>query len=205
MPYIKFKGRWPERDLIKAILSSSQASLPGKNFPRVTVIGRTKIHPDIDILQIRYKSSASERLTGFEVKIVKLEGENQWNWEEIYKGIGQAFLYLQFGLDQCGLILGFHDNVPENKIEEFYEKLKNRSSLLTKILGKYFNFGIFLWEGGGIAEIVKAEGDFLYLAYEDKLYGEKIEAKIKNFKSNLLIKEFWWDKKLAQNCKYAEK
>jgi len=49
--YLKFKGRGAERDLIKAILSSSQSSAMSKNYPRVTVIGRMKIHPDIDILQ----------------------------------------------------------------------------------------------------------------------------------------------------------
>ena len=209
MKYIKFKGRGAERDLIKAILSSSQASILGKNFPRVTVIGRTKIHPDIDILQIKGKNSGPKRLIGSEVKVVKLVEEKKkkrgWNWEEIYKGIGQAFLYLQFGLDQCSLILGFHENVPDNKINEFYEKFKNQSSLLTKILGQYFNLGIFLWEKGGIYEIVKAQGDFLYSGYEDELYGEKIEERIKNFKNNLLNKEFLWDKRPAQSCEYAEK
>lgn len=210
MAYIKFKGKGAERDLIKAILSSSQASILGKNFPRVTVVGRTKIHPDIDILQIKKKNSGTRRLIGFEVKIVKFGKEKnqkkQWNWEEIYKGIGQAFLYLQFGLDQCGLILGFHENVPDKKIDSFYEEFKNKSSLLTKILGGYFNFGIFRWKEGGIDEIVKAqESDFYYSGHEDKLYGEGIEEKIKNFRNNLLNKEFLWDKKLAQSCKYAEK
>ena len=90
------------------------------------------------------------------------------------------------------------------KADSFYEAFKSKSSLLTKILGSYFNFGIFRWEGGGIDEIV-AESNFYYSGYEDKLYGKKIEEKIKNFRNNLLNKEFLWDKRLAQSCQYAEK
>lgn len=209
MTYIKFKGRGAERNLIKAILSSSKASILGKNFPRVTVIGRTKIYPDIDILRIENKKSGAKRLIGFEVKVVKLIEEKKqkkgWNLGDIYKGIGQAFLYLQHGVDQCGLILGFHENVSDNKINEFYKKLQNKSSLLTKILSRYFSLGIFLWGKGGIVEIVKAKEDFLYTGYEDKIYGKEIYKKIKNFRNNLLNKEILWDKKLAQSCEYAEK
>jgi len=203
MTYIKFKGPGAERNLIKAILSSSQASLPGKNFPRVSVIGRTKIHPDIDILQIKDK-----KLIGFEVKVLGFLKGNQkkgWGWEEFYKGIGQAFHYLQFGLDQCGLALGFRENVPNGEIDKFCKELKKKSSLLAQILGKYFNLGIFRWEGGGFDEIVKAKGDFHYSGSGDKLYGEEISERMKNFRNNLLNKEFLWDKKLAQSCRYAEK
>lgn len=192
--------------MIKAILSSSQASSSGKNYPRVSVIGRSeKIHPDIDILQIKEKDQWSKRLIGFEVKIVRFVEERGWNWEEIYKGIGQTFLYLQFGLDRCGLILGFHENVSNERIEEFKEKLQKRASLLTQILGAYFTLGLFLWERGAVVEIVKAERDLLYSSYGDKLYGKEIEEERKKFKNMLLAKEFRWDKRLAQSCKYAEK
>lgn len=209
MTYIKFKGRGAERNLIKAILSSSQASILGKNFPRVTVIGRTKIYPDIDILRIENKKSGAKRLIGFEVKVVKLIEEKKqkkgWKLGEIYKGVGQALLYLQFGVDRCGLILGFHENVSDDKINEFYKKLENKSSLLTKILGRFFSLRIFRWEKGGIVKIVEAKEDFLYSGYEDKIYGKEIYKKIKNFRNNLLNKEIQWDKKLAQSCEYAEK
>lgn len=60
MTYIKFNGKGAERNLIKAILSSSQASILGKNFPRITVTGRTRIYPDIDILQIKNKNAEHE-------------------------------------------------------------------------------------------------------------------------------------------------
>lgn len=209
MTYIKFKGRGAERNLIKAILSSSQASILGKNFPRVTVIGRTKIYPDIDILRIENKKSGAKRLIGFEVKVVKLIEEKKqkkgWKLGEIYKGVGQALLYLQFGVDRCGLILGFHENVSDDKINEFYKKLESKSSILTKILGRFFSLGIFLWEKGRIVEIVKAQEDFIYSGYEDKIYGREIDKKIKNFRNNLLNRVIQWDKKLAQSCKYAEK
>ena len=201
MSYIKFNGRWSERDLIEAILSSSQASILGRNFPRVSVIGRrTKIHPDIDILKIK-----DEKLIGFEVKIIKFKEREGWNWEEVYKGIGEALLYLQFGLDQCGLILGFHQDVADEKIDEFCKELRKKKSILSQILGRYFNFGIFLWEGGGIEEITKAEGDFCYSSYQNKFYGKEIEKQRKILRNNLLNKEFLWDKRLAQECKYAEK
>ena len=185
-------------------------SILSKNFPKVSVIGRgKKIHPDIDILQIKDIDQQTKRLIGFEVKVVKsAEGKKQkrgWNWEEIYKGIGQAFLYLQFGLDQCGLILGFHECVSNERIEEFKDELQKKDSLLTQILGGYFALGLFLWEKGGLLEIVKAERDFTYSSYRDQLYGGKIEEEIKKFKNMLLAKEFLWDKKLAQGCEYAEK
>ena len=140
--YIKFKGQEAERDLIKSILSSANAYAI-ENFPRVKVIGRTSIHPDIDILQIK-KENHSERLIGFETKIIKYEKGNRWNWEEFYKGIGEAFLYLQFGLNQCGLIIGFHSNVSDELIKKFSDDLENKRELLKKILGEYFNLGIYL-------------------------------------------------------------
>lgn len=210
MDYIKFKGRQAERDLIRAILNSSRVSILSKNFPKVSVIGRgTKIHPDIDILQIKDRDQQTKRLIGFEVKVVKFVEEKKqkkgWNWEDFYKGIGQAFLYLQFGLDQCGLILGFHESVSNEKIEEFKEELQKKASLLAQILGGYFTLGLFLWEKGGLVEVVKAERDFTYSSYRDQLYGRKIEKEVKKFKNMLLAKEFWWDKKLAQGCEYAEK
>lgn len=143
------------------------------------------------------------------MKIVKFgeneEGKKRWNWEEIYKRIGQAFLYFQFGLDQCGLILVFHEGVPDEKIEKFKEDLQKKSSLLTQILGEYFTLGLFLWEKGGIVEITKAERDFRYSNYGNQLYGKEIEEKIKKFRDMLLAREFLWDKELAKSCEYAEK
>jgi hypothetical protein len=209
-PYIKFKGQAAERNLIKAILNSPQASSSSKNFPKVSVIGRNKkIHPDIDIFQIKDKDQSSKRLIGLEVKVIKIIEEKRkkkgWNWEEIYKGIGQALLYLQFGLDQCGLILGFHENVPNEKIEEFEEELKKKVSLLAQILGGYFTLGLFLWEKGGIFEIVKADRDFRYSNYGNQLYGKEVEENIKDFRNLLLSRQFLWDKKLAKSCEYAEK
>ncbi|MHB8483395.1 MAG: hypothetical protein ACYDBV_11785 [Nitrospiria bacterium] len=208
MSYIKFGGQGAENDLIQAILSSSQAAAVSKNFPKVSVIGRTRIVPDIDVLQIK-EENGSNKLIGFEIKLIKLREEKTQpiglDWKRIYEGIGEALLYLQFGLDRCGLILGFHKNVPDEQIDQFSNKFEQKSDLLSKIFPPYFCLGIFKYEHGGIFEIIKITNDFSYYGCDDKLYGQKIEERMRTYKNNLLTKEFLWDKKLGRRCTYAEK
>ncbi len=206
--YIKFKGSGQENDLIRAILNSSMASAAGANFPKVSVIGRTPVTPDIDWLQVR-KTNGSEKLIGFETKVVAMREEKGkvvgLDWQKIYAAIGEALLCLRHGLDQCGLILGFHENVPDEQIRSLTESLKSQASLLTQALGPHFTLGFFPSEGGGIHEITNAKSDFIYYGYSDPLYGKKIEDRIKNFRNNLFAREFMWNKGLARQCRYAEK
>lgn len=208
MNYIRFKGRQQERELIKAILSSSQAAILTKNFPQVSAIGKDLIVPDIDILQVKEKKE-SKTLIGLEVKIAKLRKEKDkiigFAWEQIYKGIGEALLYFQYGVDQCGLILGFHENLRDVDIRWLCKYLEYNKSLFHKILGPYFNLGIFMYEKGGIYEITKASTNFSYYSISNSVYGKETKKRIERFRNNLSLGNFTWNMKLAQKCKYAVK
>jgi len=209
MNYIRFKGRQQERELIKAILSSSQAAILTKNFPQVSAIGKDLIVPDIDILQVKGKQE-SKILIGLEVKIAKLRKKKDkiigFDWKQIYKGIGEAFFYFQYGVDQCGLILGFHENLRDVDIRWLCKYLEYNKPLFHKVLGSYFNLGIFRYEKGGIYEITKASTNFSYQSiYSNSIYGKELKKRIERFRNNLLMENFTWNIKLAQECEYAEK
>lgn len=78
-----------------------------KPYLRVYRIGKTTIHPDIDILYIDpnrhnpYNPLRKGFIEAFEVKTL-YEG----SYKEFYQGLGQALMYYKFGIDKVTLILG---------------------------------------------------------------------------------------------------
>ena len=155
MPYDRFKS---EEELLKSVLGS----LPGDVFPRVSVIAGTKINPDIDILQISRTSGNQYRTIGYELKLMKSDKRsNGLSWTAFYKGIGQALMYLKNGVHRTVLILGFHENVPNDEmIDNFRGWLRNKRELLNRILGNYISVGTFLYKRGSFSPIVEATSDF---------------------------------------------
>lgn len=205
MNYVKFLGKWRENNLIKTILCSFQFSYT-ENFPLVKVVGRReRLHPDIDILCIkdRKKGEIQAKLVGYETKVITPDGKGNIKWGDLYAGIGEAFFYLQFGLNQCGLILGFHKDLNDSKIEEFVKNLEEKKEFLNYAFQKhsgYFNLSIILDEGK-ILEIIKAEMDFS--TYFHNPPETKMKKKMKKFRKLFVEKEFKWNNKLASKCKFA--
>jgi|GEM_PF-705022 hypothetical protein len=152
--YARFKS---EEDLLKSVLQS----LPFDVYPRVSAIAGKKINPDIDILQIN-RVSDYHRLIGYELKLMKFDKRSKGlSWEAFYKGIGQALLYLKNGVHRVFLILGFHENIPNDKmIENFCNWLWDKKELISQVLGNHISIGMCLYEGGSIYEIIEAKLDF---------------------------------------------
>lgn len=178
--YVRFKT---EGEFLKAVLRS----LPFDVYPRVTAIGGRKIHPDIDILQIKGISEHRYRLIGYELKLIKFDRRSKGlSWNAFYTGIGQALLYLKNGVHQAFLLLGFHENVPTDKfIDVFRDWLWKYKELIAKIVGNYLSIGIYLYERGNVSVMIEASLDFYPSNKEIRLLSEE-----------LLQRKFTFDKKL---------
>ena len=155
MRYARFKT---EEELLKSILHS----LPYDVYPKVSAIGGKKIRPDIDILQIERVSQNEFRLIGYEIKLIKFNKRNKGlSWNNFYCGIGQALLYLMNGVRRAFLILGFHENIPSDKlIDKLYEWLWEKKDLLKRMIGNHIDIALYLYKGGSISSIINADSDF---------------------------------------------
>jgi hypothetical protein len=205
--YLKFSGRYAENYLIVTALSS-YTFYGTENFPLVKVIGRSgRISPDIDILTIRDrdKKEISAKLIGYEAKILHPDENGNIKREDFYQGIGEAIFYLQYGLNQCGLILGFHKNLSDEKIEKFLTDLDKEREFLKYVFGSrlgYFNLYIVTTgENGFLKEIIKAEWDFSQYFHNPP--ENEMKEKMKKYRKLFVEKEFKWSTNLAKKCKYA--
>ena len=181
LPYVRFKS---EEELLRAILSSlSYAEL----YPRVTAIGGKEIVPDIDILQVDRISQNQFRLIGHEVKLIKFDKKSKGlSWNCFYSGIGQALLLLKNGVQRASLVLGFHENVQDDRlIEDLIDWLRNNAELLKSIFGNYISIGLYLHFGGGIYTPIEVNSDFYTSDESIRLLSEE-----------LLQKKFTFNKKL---------
>jgi hypothetical protein len=152
MSYAHFKT---EDHLLKSVL-------PYGAYPKVSAIGGKRINPDIDILEVQRVSQNQFRLVGYEVKLMRFDKRaNGLSWTSFYGGIGQALLYLKNGVHQAVLVLGFHENVPDDKlIDEFRDWLWENRELLKRILGSYISIALHLYESGAISPLIRADYDF---------------------------------------------
>ena len=155
MKFDRFKS---EEELLKSVLHS----LAFDSYPKVSAIAGSKINPDIDILEISRSSANQYRLIGYELKLMKYDKRSKGlSWAALYKGAGHALLYLKNGVNQVALVLGFHENVPNDEIaEKFHEWLWNRRESLSRILGSYISVGIFLYKKGHFSPHIKADSYF---------------------------------------------
>ncbi len=169
--YVRFRT---EEDLLKSCLRSLSYSYGV--YPKVSAIGGKKINPDIDILQIEKTSQNRFRLIGYEIKLMKFNKKSKGlSWNSFYSGIGQALLYLKNGVHRAVLVLGFHENIPnDDLIEDFYDWMYRNRDVLKSILGSYISIGLYLYEGAPISLIIEADCDFYSPNEEIRLLSEEL-------------------------------
>ena len=155
MPYDRFKS---EDELLKSIFPS----LAYDGYPKVSVIAGTRVNPDIDILHITKVPGNQRRLIGYELKLMKYNQRSKGlSWHAFYQGIGQTHLYLKNGVHRAVLILGFHENIPDDEqIASFDTWLWDKRNLLSRILGNYISVGTFLYKRGHFSPKIEAKSDF---------------------------------------------
>jgi hypothetical protein len=160
MESMKYSRFGTEEELLKSVLHSLAAY---NVYPKVSAIGGKKISPDIDILQIERISQNQFRLIGYEIKLIKFDKRSKGlSWNSFYSGVGQALLYLKNGVHRAFLVLGFHENILDDKIiDEFRGWLWNKKDLLKKIIENYVSIDTYLYKEGPLSSpIIKAEQDF---------------------------------------------
>ncbi len=156
MDYTRFKT---ERELVKAVFRNVGGL---KTYPSVSRLAQKNIEPDIDILNISYQN----KIEGFETKLLGSDRYGNVNRAEFYKGIGEALLYLRFGVQRVGLILGFKETLNEDsRITKFLDELRKAKEDVAKILGKHFALGVY--SSTYIDWINQAESDFAYGDYKE--------------------------------------
>jgi len=184
--YARFKT---EEELLKEVLRSlSYCDV----YPKVSAIGGKKISPDIDILQIESFPKNRFRLIGYELKLIKFDKRCKGlSWNSLYSGIGQALLYLKNGVHRAFLVLGFHENIPDDKsVKEFREWLWDKRELLKRIVGNYVSVDTYLYKGSPLnAPIIEAESDFQ----------PSDDEEVKLLSNELLQGKFTFNKKLKED------
>jgi len=180
--YVRFNT---EDELLKHILRI----LPHSAYPRVSAIGGKKITPDIDILAIERTPEGQPKLIGYEVKLMKFNKKSKGlRWISFYSGIGQALLHLLHGVNQVVIVLGFHVNVPDDRlIDEFRDWLYDNRGSLKRILGGYISVGLLLYENR-ISEIIEGGANFY-----------PPDEKIRLLSEELIQGKFTYNKRLLKN------
>ena len=93
-------------------------------YPKVGIIARNIIvSPDIDLLVV---DKTNKKTIGYEAKLLKYRKDwERFNYEPIYKGIGQALLYRLYGIDEAFLVIAYHinDTIPKNGQTKLAKKI----------------------------------------------------------------------------------
>jgi len=197
-------------------------------YAMVYGISTMKISPDMDLLDVNeHQQIGSERgvITGYEVKLLKYRK----NWKRvdfspIYKGIGQALSYFQFGVDKSILVLGMSNDIPResvssttNMIEIVIESFSTLRGFDARIR-KYFDdsFKERPWLESTKSLLLETYcgwncfGIMVWIAYDDllmtKLSAEQcfpiyLNKKLKHRKECLLRKEFKYDQNFLSRCR----
>jgi len=169
--------------LVKAVFTNVGGL---KTYPRVSRLGQKNIEPDIDILNVSYQN----KIEGFETKLLGSDRYGNVNRAEFYKGIGEALLYLRFGVQRVGLILGFKETLKEDgRIKRFLDELREAKEAVAKILGRHFALGVY--SSTYVDWINQAASNFAYGDYKETEFLKR------------LIEEgrLSYDKKLLQSIK----
>ena len=205
-----------ENDLVAYLMGNFKL---GK-YAMVSGISTIKISPDIDLLDI---NESQKIVTGYEFKLLRYRK----NWKRVdfalmYKGIGQALSYFQFGVDKSYLILGMPKDVPiksvssaMKKIEETIEIFNLLKSLYARIREHRLKqknswykalkllipeehcgigcFGIKVWTAHDNLLLPKLNAEEDFPIY--------LNEKLKHRKECLLRKEFRYDKNFLNRYK----
>jgi len=160
-----------------------------KVYPQVDIIARNiMVPPDIDLLVI---DENNKKTIGYEVKL--LTYRKQWkrfNYEAIYRGIGQALLYRIYGIDESYLMIAYHkdETIPVNGQTKINKKIIDVSNAIL-----YTRLNNFL----GLSSLKVELKYFMTIDYVKITKG--ILAKPDNFdyrKKCILNNQFTYNKKL---------
>lgn len=181
--YVRFRT---EKEFLKSVLSSLGSFGP---YPKVSAIAGEKIYPDIDSLKVEKASKDKSIFIGFELKLIKFDKRSKsLSLNSFYQGIGQALLYLLHGVDHSGLILGFHENILENKlINDFREKVWNKRKSLANAIRPYLFLGIYHYKRDYVGYIIESKSNFYHSSPKTKLFQEALLQG--NFTYNKRLKE----------------
>lgn len=128
-------------------------------FPKIRRIAGNRISPEIDLLRIS-DLVGEKTLIGYEFKLLKSE-TNDENRRHIYKGIGQALMYFQYGIDFSYLLLGISKNAFNSEISDPFINILYHVTQM----GSNPSFGIMVWRERNPKDIetyLKPEASFQY-------------------------------------------
>jgi hypothetical protein len=108
-------------------------------YPKVTKIAGVNLTPDIDVLGIDFNN---KWIAGYEFKVLNKKTKDA-NYSQIYSGIGQALLCLNYGVDYAYLVLG----IPKtSNIDVYFQKIKSVCNLIEFIAKSTNHFDRFkIW------------------------------------------------------------
>ena len=142
-------------------------------FAKVNRISTIDISPDIDLLSI---NEYQKIVTGYEFKLLRYRK----NWKRVdfapmYKGIGQALSYFQFGVDKSYLILGLSKEIPTRLVSSTMKKIEETIAIFN-ILKVFINKKIeeFAEEIGGLIGVLE---EVKAMAKHIQVFGQRAQAK----------------------------
>jgi hypothetical protein len=100
-------------------------------YAKITKIAGEFIQPEIDLLDIS-PLQPIQMLRAFEFKVLKspIMGNN---YNRIYAGIGQAFSYFKYGIDQSYLVIGISDNVPLTQVHILHRIIAGAGKVINQL------------------------------------------------------------------------
>jgi len=127
-----------DEDSLKVYLGRKEKSYLFEVYPEVNIVARKiQLSPDIDLLKI---DSSHNDVTAYETKYIKYhKGWKRFTYDLIYQGLGQALLYLNYGLEKIYLVVAYETSIaPKEAIERLLRKFEDvRRSLISTRLASF--------------------------------------------------------------------
>ena len=189
-----------DEDDLKVYLGRMEKSYLVDVYPEVKLVARKiQVTPDIDLLKI---DSSHNIITGYETKYLKFHGGwKRFSYEVIYQGLGQALLYLNYGIEDIYLVIAYETaDVTVEAIKKLLMKFGDlRRSLLITRLASFLGLRTIKLENG----IVREDKDCLRIRKDTFLELTKLPNYV--IKNRVFIRacffegEFNWNNKLYNN------
>ena len=152
-------------------------------YPKVTKIAGKIISPEIDLLGVDKNNNI---INGFEFKLLRYKTRDA-NLRLLYQGIGQAMLYLNYGIDFSYLVLGMPRNAEP---DDLYPKIKMIDALIA-FLASYNKFNrlqVWTYDGNNFDHPKPKKIETTWLGIGLSYYINALSRK------NLLAGNFTWTK-----------
>ena len=119
-------------------------------YAKITKIAGEFIQPEIDLLDIS-PLQPIQTLRAFEFKVLKspIIGNN---YNRIYAGIGQAFSYFKYGVDQSFLIIGISDNIQSTQMRALHKIIAAAGDVISQLSLNRFQIKMYREFHNEIAE-----------------------------------------------------